>query len=120
MVSLGYNELTHWGQVMHICMDDLTTIGSDKGLLPGRCQAIIRTNAGILLIGCQWNFSQTSVKFKLALIGSIKSRFSNNNNKKKKRKLDSKWHRVWKNDDAYIKRIYDNSKHLQAELEYIE
>ena len=26
-------------------------IGSDNGLLPGRCQAIICTNAGIMLIG---------------------------------------------------------------------
>ena len=29
----------------------LTIIGSDNGLSPGRCQAIIRTNAGILSIG---------------------------------------------------------------------
>ena len=34
----------------HICVSDLTNIGSDNGLSPGRCQAIIRTNAGILLI----------------------------------------------------------------------
>ena len=43
--------LTHWGQVMHICLSKLTIIGSDNGLSPGRCQAIIWTNAGILLIG---------------------------------------------------------------------
>ena len=48
-VSLHYN-LTHWGQVMHICVSKLTTIGSDNGLAPGRLQAIIWTNAGILLI----------------------------------------------------------------------
>ena len=42
--------LTHWGRVTHICVSDLTSIGSDNGLSPGRCQAIIRTNAGILLI----------------------------------------------------------------------
>ena len=42
--------LTHWGQVTHICVSDLTSIGSDNGLLPGRRQAIIRTNAGTLLI----------------------------------------------------------------------
>ena len=35
---------------MHICVSDLTSIGSDNGLSPGRRQAIIRTNAGILLI----------------------------------------------------------------------
>ena len=34
----------------HICVGNLTIIGSDNGLSPGRRQAIIRTNAGILLI----------------------------------------------------------------------
>ena len=34
----------------HIYVSDLTSIGSDNGLSPGRRQAIIRTNAGILLI----------------------------------------------------------------------
>ena len=48
--SLSLNELTHWGWVTHICVSDLTIISSDNGLSPGRCQAIIRTNAGILLI----------------------------------------------------------------------
>ena len=42
--------LTHWGRVTHICVSDLTSIGSDNGLSPGRRQAIIRTNAGKLLI----------------------------------------------------------------------
>ena len=45
-----FNCLTHWGRVMHICVSKLTTIGSDNGLSPGRRQAIIWTNAGILLI----------------------------------------------------------------------
>ena len=35
----------------HICVGKLTNIGSDNGLLPRRRQAIIWTNAGILLIG---------------------------------------------------------------------
>ena len=43
--------LTHWGRVTHICVVKLAIIGSDNGLLPGRRQAIIWTNAGILLIG---------------------------------------------------------------------
>ena len=43
--------LTHWGRVTHICVNKLTIIGSDNGLSPDRCQAIIWTNAGILLIG---------------------------------------------------------------------
>ena len=43
--------LTHWGRVMHICISKLAIIGSDNGLSPGQCQAIIWTNAEILLIG---------------------------------------------------------------------
>ena len=35
----------------HICVGNLTIIGSDNGLSPGWRQAIIWTNAGILLIG---------------------------------------------------------------------
>ena len=42
--------LTHWGRVTHICVVKLTNIGSDNGLSPGRRQAIIWTNSGILLI----------------------------------------------------------------------
>ena len=34
----------------HICVGKLTIIGSDNGLSPGRRQAIIWTNAGLLLI----------------------------------------------------------------------
>ena len=34
-----------------ICVSDLTVIGSDNGLSPGRRQAIIWTNYGQLLIG---------------------------------------------------------------------
>ena len=48
---LGHNELTHRGRVTHICVGRLTIIGSDNGLSPGRRQAIIWTNAGVLLIG---------------------------------------------------------------------
>ena len=35
----------------HICVGNLTIIGSDNGLSPSRRQAIIWTNAGILLFG---------------------------------------------------------------------
>ena len=44
-------ELTHWGRVTHICVNNLTIIGPDNGLSPGRRQAIIWTNTGMLLIG---------------------------------------------------------------------
>ena len=51
--------LTHWGGVTHICVVKLTIIGSDNGLSPGRRQAIIWTNAGILIIGpLETNFSE--------------------------------------------------------------
>ena len=36
--------------VMHICLSELTIIGSDNSLSPGRPQAIVWTNAGMLLI----------------------------------------------------------------------
>ena len=35
----------------HICVGKLSSIGSENGLSPERRQAIIWTNAGILLIG---------------------------------------------------------------------
>ena len=51
--------ITHWGQVTHICISNLIIIGSDNGLSPGRRQAIIWTNAEILLIGpLETNFSE--------------------------------------------------------------
>ena len=54
---------THWGRVTHICVSELTIIGSDNGLSPGRHRAIIWTNAGILLIGPYGtNFIQISIE----------------------------------------------------------
>ena len=60
--------LTHWGRVTHICVGKLTSISSDNGLSPGRRQAIIWTNAGILLIRplgtnfSEINFSEISIE----------------------------------------------------------
>ena len=48
---LHYTAVPHWGWVLHICIRKLTIISSDNGLSPDRHQAIISTNAGILLIG---------------------------------------------------------------------
>ena len=57
--------LTHWGRAMHICVSKLPTICSDDGLAPGRRQAIIWTNDGILLIGPLWtNFSEILIGIK--------------------------------------------------------
>ena len=43
--------LTHWGRVTHICVSKLSIIASDNGVSPGRRQAIIWNNGGILSIG---------------------------------------------------------------------
>ena len=58
-----YIHLTHWGRVRHICISKLAIIGSDNGLSPGRCLAIIWTKAGILLIE-SWgtNFSEIIIE----------------------------------------------------------
>ena len=53
----GVTTLTHWDRVTHICVRKLPIIGSDNGLSPGRRQAIIWTNAGILLIWSLWTNS---------------------------------------------------------------
>ena len=46
----------------HICVGNLTIVGSDNGLSPGRRQAIILTNAGILSIGTLGtNFNEISI-----------------------------------------------------------
>ena len=58
-----HDILTHWGRVMHIWVGNLTIIGSDNGLSPGWRQAIIWTNAGILLIELLGtNFSEIIIK----------------------------------------------------------
>ena len=57
LIHMG--QLIHWGRATHICVGKLIIIGSDNGLSPGRRQAIIWTNAGILLIGPRRiNFSE--------------------------------------------------------------
>ena len=59
----GLNVLTHWGRETHICVSKLTIIASDNGLLPGRRQAIILNNAGILSIGpFGTNFSEILIE----------------------------------------------------------
>ena len=47
----------------HICVVNLTIIGSDNGLSPGLRQAITWTNVGILLIGhLGTNFSEMLIE----------------------------------------------------------
>ena len=77
--------LTHWGRVTHICVSDLTSIGSDNGFAPDRHQAIIRTNAGILLIRpLGTNFSEFLVQI---LIFSFK--------KMRLKVSSAKWRPFW-------------------------
>ena len=53
----------HWGRVTHICVSRIIIIDSDNGLSPGRRQAIIWTNAGLLLIGpLGTNFSEILIE----------------------------------------------------------
>ena len=58
-----FNSLRPSDAYMH---RQLTIIGSDNGLLPGRRQAIIWTNAGILLIGpLRTNFSEIAIAIEI-------------------------------------------------------
>ena len=61
--------LTLWGRVTHICVSNLTIIGSDNGFSTDRCQAIIWTNAGILLISgpLGTNFSEILIEISFLL-----------------------------------------------------
>ena len=62
-ISVVAVVLTRWGRVTHIYVGKLTIIGSDNGLSPGGRQAIIRTNAGISLIGpLGTNFSEILIE----------------------------------------------------------
>ena len=55
--------LTHWSRVTHICVGNLTIIGSDNGLSPSRRQAIIWTSAGVWLIGIlETDFSEILIE----------------------------------------------------------
>ena len=73
----GEHRLTHWGQVTHICVGNLTIIGSDNGLSPGRRQAIIWTNAGIFLIGpLGTNFSEMLIEIPTLLFKKIHFKMS--------------------------------------------
>ena len=55
--------LTYWGQLTHICVSNLTIIGSDNDLSPGCRQASNWTNAWILLVGrLGTNFSEILIQ----------------------------------------------------------
>ena len=70
-------HLTHWGRVTHICVGILNIIGSDNGLSPERCQAIIWTNAGILLIEpLGTNFGEILIQIQAFSLNKIRLKMS--------------------------------------------
>ena len=69
--------ITHWGRETRICVSKRTIIGSDNGLTPGRRQAIIWTNDGILLIGPSGtNFSEILSKIHTFSVKKMHSKTS--------------------------------------------
>ena len=70
-------DLTHWGRETHICVGKLTIIASDNGLSPGRRQAIIWTDAGILLIGpLGTNFNEILIEIHTFLFKKMRLKMS--------------------------------------------
>ena len=66
--NAGIDIWTHWGWVTHICISKLMTIGSDNGLSPSRCHAIIWSTIVILAIGPletknHWNLNRNQYIF---------------------------------------------------------
>ena len=60
-----------------MCVSKLTIIGSDNGLSPCRRQAIIKTNAGILLIGpLGTNFSEILIEIITSLFKKMRLKVS--------------------------------------------
>ena len=61
----------------HICVGKFTIIGSDNGLSPGRRQAIIWTNAGILLIEpLGTNFSEILIGIQIFSFAKMRLKMS--------------------------------------------
>ena len=64
----------------HICVSELTIIGSDKDMSPGRRQAIIWTNAGVLLIGrLGTNFNEILIEIHIISFKKIHLKISYGN-----------------------------------------
>ena len=73
-VNFGQTQLlTYWGRMTHIYIGKLTIIFSDNGLSSERRQAIIWTNAGILLIGpLGTNFSEILIEIQTFSLKKIR------------------------------------------------
>ena len=81
VLDITYGEhvmiLNHWGRVTHICVSRLTTIGSDNGLSPGRHQAVIWTDAALLLTRpLEINFSEILIKIRIFSFKKIRFKMS--------------------------------------------
>ena len=75
----GGRLLTHWDRVTYTCVSQL--FGSDTGLSPGLCQAIIETIAEILSIGpLGINFSGILIKFYCIFIQKLRLKVSSEKN----------------------------------------
>ena len=73
MLILWVDISTHWGQVTHKCVVNLTLIGSDNG----QRQAITWTNVGILLIEPQGtNFSEMIIEIHILSFKKIHLKMS--------------------------------------------
>ena len=55
LVNLCVSTLIDWGRMTRICVGNITIIGSDNCLSPGRRHAIIWTDARTLKNRFQWN-----------------------------------------------------------------
>ena len=79
-LAMFWQPLTHWGRVTHICVGKLTIIGSNNGLSPGRRQAIIWTNAGILFIEpLGTNFSEILIVIQIFSFKKMRLKMSSAN-----------------------------------------
>ena len=77
MCIVYFSLLTHSGLVTHICVGKLTIVGSDNGLSPERRQAIIWTNAGILLTGpLGTNLSEVLIEIQTFWLKKIRLKMS--------------------------------------------
>ena len=66
-----------WKHIPHICVGKLTIIGSGNGLSPDRRQAIIWTNAGILLIEpLGTNFSESLIGIQIFSFTKMRMKMS--------------------------------------------
>ena len=74
------SQLTQWVRVTHICVGNITIIGSDNGLSPARRQAINWSNDGIWLIGqLRINFSEILIEIHTFSFKKIHLKMSSGN-----------------------------------------